>query len=173
MSAPALTPADLLTTLRDGLAAWALANRGNLHIAGDAFHVDQLLEQSPAGFRVIIWWSGDQPAGDVPEAGIVTNNLRVVLSLGRGMAKEKSAHLITGRAGQKPLYELVSEARARVRAIEFSDPADEISGVWADYMGCSPLAAPGGLPLDAYEVAFALETAVEAEVPSSEEASES
>jgi hypothetical protein len=172
MSAAALTPADLLTLLRDGLATWAATNKGSLHIANDAFHVDQLLEESPAGFRIIVWWGGDQPAGDEPHAGIVTNNLRVVLSMGRGMAKDKSTHLVIGRAGQKALYELVSECRARVRAIEFSDPDDEISGVWPEYMGTAALVAPGGLPLDAYELSFALTTVVEAEAATSESQSD-
>lgn len=165
----------MLISLRDGLEAWATANKGKVQIAGDPFHALDLLLQSPIGFRVVVWWDGDEPATDIHQAGIVSNRLKVSISYGRGLAKDPSASLVSGRASQKPLYELISDLRSKVRAIEFSNQADEISSVWAAYRGTTPIVVPEGIAIDAYDLNFTLESVIacESETSSSTESSES
>ncbi len=175
MSATALTPADMLISLRDGLESWATANKGKIQIASDPFHALDLLLQSPIGFRVVVWWDGDEPSTDIHQAGIVVNRLKVSIGYGRGLAKDPSTGLTTGRAGQKALYALISELRSKVRAIQFSDPTDEISSVWAAYRGTTGVVVPEGIAIDAYDLNFTLESVIayEPETSDSSESSES
>ena len=149
-----LTPAAILTTLKTSLEAYLAPKKGKLFLARDPFDALSLLAESPAGFRVILHWAGDSPMGDDgAEDGVVLAHVELILSHNVGLTLVKGANLITARAGQQPLYELVSQVRAHLRAIEWPD---EVSFGSFFYRGCESVFTPDGVPLDAYKLRFDL-----------------
>jgi len=156
------TPTVLLTALRDALAEWARTHGGAVSIAQDPFHVVEMLEERPAGFRVIIHWSGDDPELS-PWSGITRNNIEIILSQNRGLASRAGGNLIEPRAGQVALYDLVGELRAHVRQLNFGGLAANTESPFLEYRGTQPIEVPGELRLDAYLTKWALDAPMEAE----------
>ncbi|MCX6908055.1 MAG: hypothetical protein NTY01_08435 [Verrucomicrobia bacterium] len=158
----AINPADILRKIEADIRPWCVANKANLSLATDAWNVLELLAESPAGLRVILHWEGDDDAGSHESAGIVENTIKVVLSHNRGLLAAPGANLTEGRAGQKPLYELLSDLRSALRAIEWPD---RIASKRLFYKGSKSVIAPDGLPLDAREMTLTLHTTLPALAP--------
>jgi hypothetical protein len=156
MSDQNLTPAELLNILAKALDAWARKKKGVASIAEDDFHVIELLSESPTGFRVICHWYGDKDQTDQPRAGIVTNELHVIISQNRGLTARAGSNKIVPRAGQQPLYVLVSQCRAAVRAIAWPEG---VTDQLVTYKGCEPVVVDD-MPLDAKRLKFELNTVI-------------
>ncbi|MDD3885364.1 MAG: hypothetical protein PHI35_00650 [Victivallaceae bacterium] len=156
-----LEPSDLVASLATCLESWAGPLKGKVQVSRDGFDLLQLLILSPVGFLVLVQWVGDEDQTGEDHAGIVTNHFKVVLSQGRGLNVKPGNNLIAERSKMPPLYALVSSCRAHVCRFAFSDPVDEVSSVWPAYKGSSPFVAPDGAALDAQELRFTLETAID------------
>lgn len=81
----------------------------------------------------------------------------MVVSQQRGLAAQAGANLVTARPDGKALFDLVSEVRALIRAIEW--PRGETYGEVL-YKGCTPVTTYEGFPLDAYRLSFELLAAI-------------
>jgi hypothetical protein len=160
------SPDAILLALEAHVKTWCDANKGKVSIAGDAFNVLELLEQSPSGLRVVLYWHGDDAAGDVPQGGVTTNELHVILTYNRGLAIWQGRHTVEGKGEREPLFKLLSSLRAHIR--KFVLGGEAIADTLG-YKGAASLPMPNGLPLDAYDMTFTLDAAIEADEESSEE----
>lgn len=153
----ALTPADLLNTLRQHLAPWVAEHKGRLSLAKDPYHVIEILSEAPAGFRVILHWTGDEQLGDLPQQPLCTHQVDVILSFNLGLTAEPSAALVEARNNRPPLYGLLNDLRRRVLGCNY---APDISAEYLMYRGTEPVVMPEGLPLAAYRIQFSLDAAL-------------
>ena len=111
-----LSPAGLLSFLREDLAGWVAERKGYLSIAGDPGEVLEALTDGPANFRVVLAWTGDDDQTGQCEAGIVDNSFDVWLIKARGLPLKAGTNLISGEV---PFLTLLSDLRSRVRSCLF------------------------------------------------------
>ena len=151
-----LRPDQILRALVNGLTPWAAAHKAKPSIARDPFEVLELLGADTPGLRLVVHWAGDEPLGDqMEQAPLVTTTLEVVLGLNLGLTATPDRQLLTGGAARPPLYQLISDLRVAVLAIEFPNLA---TTAFVSYAGTRPLATPEGVPLAAYGSRFTLES---------------
>ena len=155
------TATTLLKFLADNLDVWATARRGSVSIAQDPYHVLELLNQKPNGFRVIVHWKGDD-AEAAPWSGITSNNIEIIVTYNRGLFIKPGGELITPRGGQPPLYEILGDLRAHVRNLQIPIAAD-MQNPWLQYRGTDVQNAPDGVPLDAYVTKWSIAARLESE----------
>jgi hypothetical protein len=148
-----MTLADILTTVRDELAAWARLHRGSAEVAGDVDHMYGILSNKPGGLRAVVLFSEETKRGEHEEAGVVDIEFLVVISRGRGFTLPASDSLVSGSGGGRPLFDLVQEARDVVRGINFVEEETEFT---ADYKGTTLFQYPTEVPVDAYQLRFTL-----------------
>jgi hypothetical protein len=156
-----LSPSDIISMLQTHLTPYVQAKGGYVSIADDDLNLLEILTESPKGFRVILHWNGDTPDPDQGDLdGIADQHLEVIVTQAKGLRAKPGQELITGRAGQQPLYVLVSQIRARVRAYHWPDGATfgEIH-----YRGIEPVIHPDGLPFRAKRIKFDLKAAIPVE----------
>ena len=158
----------ILLALEVHVKTWCEANRGKVSIASDPFNVLEILELSPSGVRVVLFWGGDAPAGDQTEGGVSTNELHAVITHNRGLAKWQGRNVVETSGKREPLFKLLSSLKAHIKRFVMTGEhvADKIA-----YAGSKPYATPGGLPLDAYDMTFLLDAADAAEESSEESGS--
>ena len=149
-----LDPGDLLIALEGAVAAWAAENHSKVSIAVSRYHALEILAQNVPGARLVVHWGGDEDENDNQYAGITKNVLTVFVAYNRGLGATPGKELVEGRDGGKSLLKMVSEIRAIVRGIEFSNPDDETTNVTPWYRGAVPAQTPSGMNLDAYEMTF-------------------
>jgi hypothetical protein len=151
-----LRPDQILGALVNGLGPWAAAHKAKPSIARDPFEVLELLAADTPGLRLVVHWAGDEPLGDqMAQAPLVTTTIEVVLGLNLGLSAVPDKQLLIGGSGRPALYQLISDLRAAVLAVEFPNLA---TAVFLCYAGTRPLAAPDGVPLAAYASRFTLES---------------
>lgn len=153
-----LKPNDIILALRDHLDPHVRPAKGITSIAGDAFHVLELLGESPVAWRVILLWEGDDDATGQPLAGIVRHTISIVISHNRGLRVWNGENLHRDTAAQPSLLTRLAEIRALV--LRFRFPA-EITDETLLYLGTQPEVTPEGLPLDAYRMRFQLHAAID------------
>lgn len=159
MSAP-VDPADsikldeLMHLIAGRLAPWCEARAAKCQVAGDVWHVLDVLSASPQGLIAVLYWSGDEDNGQ--EMGLCVQDIRLVLSRNKGLGADPGSNL-TGTATKEALFDLVDDLRAWMRGGAF--PKDATSQV-LDYKGTSPFVMPEGAPLDAYEMRFSITAAI-------------
>ena len=153
-----LRPDQIVLAIVNGLAPWAAAHQAKTSIARDPFEVLELLAADSPGLRLVVHWAGDEPLGDqMAQAPLVTTALEIVLGLNLGLTATPDRQLLTGGAARPALYQLVSDLRLAVLAIEFPNLA---TTAFLAYGGTRPVASPEGVPLAAYTSRFTLESVV-------------
>lgn len=149
-----LSPADILSKLREHLKDWVARNKGTLSIAEDAWHVLELLGETPVGFRLILHWAGDRNAADDIDDGIDNHQLEVIVTKNRGLMIKKGDNLLEPRAGVA-LLTLIGQVKAKVKA-SFDLWEEGLTGGELEYRGCEVVTTPDGVPLDAYRLRWSL-----------------
>lgn len=151
-----MTALEALTLIRDSLAEWTQTIGGSAAVAGDVAELFGLLATRPGKVRAIVMIDREAKRGEYEETGAVDVHLLVVISRGRGFAREGSQV-----SGADPLITHVEAAREVLRSIDF--PADETE-VTIDYQGYRPFAWPTADPVDAYQ----LECSIGSQLPAIE-----
>ncbi len=150
-----MTPDFIIAKLEEHCRAWIAAKRGKTFFAGDAFEPLEILAGGPVGFTVIFQWEGDGPLVDNPDADVVADTFKIIVSQNRGMSILRGETLVKGRAGQEPLWKICRELRDLVRSIVWDDGVNRLK---MSYRGGKPVVAPQGVALDAQELKFTLPT---------------
>lgn len=155
---PHLKPNDIVLALRDHLDPTVKAARGIVSIASDPFHVIELLGESPAGFRVVILWEGDEDATGQPLAGIVAHTVAIVVSHNRGLRVWNGESLHRDTAAGPSLLTRLTEVRTLLLRYQFPEG---VSSQNLLYLGTQPEITPEGLPLDAYRLRFRITASID------------
>jgi hypothetical protein len=112
-----------LRSLEDGLRPVVEAAGGKLELASDPDHVFELLAISPAGWRVILSYGGDEAIDSDGSPGVVRWTLNSTVQAARGLAVKPSAHFHRQPvSGRDPLLTLASNVSAWVRGFSGSHP---------------------------------------------------
>ncbi len=149
-----LRPDLIVRAILNGLTPWATLHKAKPLVARDPFEVLELLGADPPGLRLVVHWAGDEPLGEqMEQAPLVTTTLDIVLGLNLGLTATPDKQLLTGGALRPALYQLISDLRVAVLAIQFPNLA---TTDFLSYAGTRPLAAPDGVPLAAYTSRFTL-----------------
>lgn len=121
--------ATFLTSLETGLRPAVLALKGALDVASDPDHVLDLLATSPAGFRVILSFGGDEAVDPDNSPGIVRWTLQTTVQVARGFALDPGAvaHKLNA-AGREPLLALAATMSRHIRGFSGAHPDLHESG---------------------------------------------
>ena len=153
-----LRPDQIVIAIVNGLTAWAASHKAKISIARDPFEVLELLSADTPGLRLVVHWSGDEPLGDqMAQEPLVTTTLEIILGLNLGLTAVPDKQMLTGGPLRPALYQLISDLRTTVLAIQFPNLA---TTDFLAYAGTRPMAAPDGVPLAAYSSRFTLESVV-------------
>lgn len=156
-------PSSLLTYVRDDLALWVRGQKGLLSVASDPWNFLELLAESPAGWRCVLHWHGDNNETPDTPAAFLKNEFHLGVTCNLGLTATPGEQIAKKRAGGTPsLLSLVGLTRARLRSLVFPDGVAESS---VTYLGCVPVVLPDGTPLAAYRLRFSLMTADEPITP--------
>jgi hypothetical protein len=154
MPAQPYTPDTLLLELHEDLSAFMAANRGHLSVAGEMYDFLQLLTESPAGWRVVLLWEGEENPGDNAEAGcFAANKFSLGVTANLGMTASPEIGLIKPSASRPALLQLVAAVRDWTRGHVFRQG---VSTKYPLYKGADPVVLPDGMPLKAYRLRFEL-----------------
>jgi hypothetical protein len=157
-----MSPAALLRHLHAELEAYASANGGELSVAGDAFHVLELLQGGPGRWRLILQWAGDRPLDERGRDGLVRNQLKLIVGVPTGMRKDPGAALVFERYNEEPILDRWHDLRALILGRQWPLNGTQ-QEVMLQYGGSKPLIAPNGVPMAAYEGTFTLVTQLTAD----------
>lgn len=154
MNPAAYTPDTLLLELHEDLSAFLAANRGALSVAAEMYDFLQLLTESPAGWRVVLLWEGEENPGDDAQAGCFpTQRFSLGVTANLGLTASPEIGLIKPSASRPALLQLVAAVRDYVRGHVFRG---EVSTKYPLYKGADPVVLPDGMPLKAYRLRFEL-----------------
>ncbi len=151
-----MTIASQLKVVRDALREWAAGRHGGVEIAADPEHLFALLQIKPGGFRAVVIFQGETKRGEYEELGFVDRTFWVVLSFGRSMMLDKGNALVTSRAGNLPLFDLVEECRELIRGISFEEANDSATTEITPNFKAIETFDTGDLQLDAYRIIFTI-----------------
>ena len=158
-AATPLRPDQIVAALVNGLSGWAKKQKAKTSVARDPFEVIELLGADTPGLRLVVHWAGDDPLGEeMAQAPLVTHVLEIVLGLNLGLTATPDRALVSGSSGRPALYQLISDLRVAVLAVEFPSVATES---YLEYAGTKPLVTPEGVPLAAYTLRFTLDAAIQ------------
>lgn len=147
-----LSTCDIFKRIQCDLDPWAKDRRGYVSIAGDPGELIEMLADKPAGFRVVLSFTGDDDQTGQELAGIVTNTFDFWLIKAKGLQLKPGENLING---DPPFLQLLTDLRARIRSMVF--PAGVTNERFL-YKGCKQfepeLAAQ--LPTVGYKLTFEL-----------------
>lgn len=152
-----MTIASHLALIKATLDAWAQTNGGAVQLCGSAGNVLQLLLSGPTKLRVYCQFESGDPYDDSADStGMYRRAFKLVLSRGHGLAVDPSSNLMTAAPGSVPLYDLVEEAIALVRAIDFApDEGNSMNRQkWAQELRSGSWSGADGLPIDAFEITW-------------------
>ena len=144
------SPAAIIKSMVDGLAAWAVANNVVPIDVDDPFEAQQMAVQRADGGAVITYWDGDAPVAQSVRSVMVRQRVKVVLTAPQSPQSRAD--------GKRPLLARVATLRAVVLALTPDTATTE--GFWK-YAGAATMKSPNGIPLDAYELTFTLQTTTE------------
>lgn len=147
-----MSPAEIIRALQQDFESYAATRGGAVSIAGDAYHVLELLQDAPKRWRVILHWAGDR--ADTPgfDTGIVEHELHLVVGLSVGLSLRPGHALVVDRAGEPPVLERFFEIRQRAREARWQDDGQTEQRLI--YERSEPLVTPDGIPLAAYRAIF-------------------
>jgi len=135
-----------LVDLRERLKKWGEPHNANVQLAEETVHAIELLEGGGLGVNVVVWWEGDDPAGeDLPESTIHNGKLWVGVTRHAGLAKQHFQNHIEGDEKRPALLGIVQSLRKFLFAQTFADGLPECeTGAYLHSAGMKPLAfAPG------------------------------
>ena len=153
-----MTSAALMQIIRDDLAPFVSARKGQLRIAQDPGDVlDQLLDK-PASFRVVLHWAGDKDQTDQAQAAIVDNNIEIWVIKAKGLLLNPGDLLIKPQGDQPAFLTLLDDLTARVRSNVLPD---EETSRFLHYRGADPLDAlqAPNLETTAFKLSFTITSA--------------
>ena len=148
-------------TIQNGLATWAQLHGGTIHIAHDASHLFRLLGDNPGAARIGILLHSEKPRNETFSDVETRMDRHFWVCVSRGYTLElfPGKSLTQGVAGGKPMFVLVREAAEALRALRF-DAAGEPQPYYLGY----ELLTFEGVSLDAYKIAIAIASELQAEV---------
>lgn len=121
--------ATFLSALETGLRPLVVAAGGRLELASDPDEVFSLLAVSPAGWRVILSFGGDEAVDADGSPGVVRWTLNSTVQAARGLALKRNDHFARQPAsGRDPLLTLASNVSAWVRGFSGNHPDLHHSG---------------------------------------------
>jgi hypothetical protein len=148
------TPDDLLAELRDDLKPWVQKRKGMLSIATDPYNFLELLAQSPAGWRVVLHWDGEDNTAEAAQAGdFCTQRISLGITANLGLTANPSEGMVTDTAVRKAFLGLVADLRDRVRGYVFPD---QVTNRYMHYKRAVPVVLPEGVPLAGMKLDFEL-----------------
>ncbi len=150
------SPDLVLQKFHDVAQRWAKKNGGLTSVATDAFHVLEILAESPLGLRVIVHWAGDVAVDEEQcDIAFVTHTIEIILSFNLGLTAKPESGVMANREDRKSLLKNLSILKGNIRGMKLPD--EETSGT-PRYVGCEPVVTPEGVPLAAYRMSFKLDT---------------
>lgn len=121
--------AAFLRSLEDGLRLKVQPAGGKLDMASDPDEVFELLAVSPAGWRVILSFGGDEAVDPDGSPGIVRWTLQATIQAARGLAIKPNSHFHRQPvSGRDPLLTLADNLSAWIRGFSGSHPDLHESG---------------------------------------------
>ncbi len=148
------TPEKILQELRADLEPWARDHAGLVTLARDPYHFLELLAESPAGWRIVLHWDGEDNTGDNAQAGaFCAQRLSLGISANLGLTAKPNEALVTPTASRAALLRLVADTRDRVRGYTWPD---RTTSRYLLYRRALPVVLPEGVPLAAYKLDFEL-----------------
>ena len=156
MSTNTTNPAQLVGLIYDDLAAWVLANGGEIHLTRSPFDLVELLADEPGSWRLTLHWEGDAPADDrVRECAVLRNRFRIVVDGNLGMTATPLIALIKATASRSPFLAVLDLVRQRVMAYRFAWLREPNNRPW--YKGTDDkLPMPDGVFVAAYNQSYEL-----------------
>jgi hypothetical protein len=152
-----LTITQILAALYTALQSWGSPLGAAVTLARDPFHVLEILASSPAGFRVVLHWAGDQNISDHDALPLSENTLEAILSYNLGLTARPDLALIEGPQDHPSVLDQVDALRSFILGVQY--PTGQ-TGTYAVYAGTKPFVTPDGIPLAAYVLTFKLKAAV-------------
>lgn len=119
--------------MQTALAAWAADTepvKGVVQVAGDAMDGYAALESAPRGYRLVLWWAGDTPAGNTTE--LVASNIAVGIAVQKGLTKAPHGELAQASAARPAVLDIVEGVLATCRGLYLggSAPGSNNDGCW-------------------------------------------
>ncbi len=151
-----VTPADLLRRMKADLATWATANKAEVSVAEDALSALEILADSPGRCRVVLNWAGERNLSNVPDLFMFEQTVEVSLAAAKDMAVAPGGSVHTAPAFKGSLLALLQSLKAYVLGQTWD--AGTTGQNW-QYRETRIAGLPGGMPLRAYTMTFAIETA--------------
>lgn len=163
-----MTIADQARFIRDALNPWAQQEGGKTFVASDLAHLWQMAQANSKSPRAILCYNGEDIRGDFTVAAIlgrVDRHWLLAVTRGRGFAAERGDALTETVGNNKPLYDLVDEARNLIRAMTLDPNVTERP---VDFKAIRPMVF-GDAIMDGYQIEFSIGTSLDqiAEVPAS------
>lgn len=156
-----MTPAELLTLVHDDLKVFVSTRGGVVSLAADPYNFLEQLAESPAGFKLVVQWAGDDNRTGSADEGVFADQLiEIGISAATGLTIRPEAALIATRPGGAPaLLTLVGEVSLRIRSMVISRPTQQDCEPRFHYLGTQPVVLPDGVPLRAYALRFSITAA--------------
>lgn len=150
-----VNPNDLLARFFQDLQPWVESQKGTCHLAVDELHALTLLNESPAGWRVIVSWDGEENLSEVADIFMVEQRVTVFVSSDPGLTADPDKNLAFASATRSALLDLVADVRKRVQSQTWD--GGTTAQYWR-YQGAAVARLPNGIPLRAYRMTFAIDT---------------
>jgi hypothetical protein len=147
-----------LEQIKVAIDTWAKGKAIKVGVAQGPEHAGWLLSQSPGAGRVYICFASEMKRGEYEESGEVDRLFNVILSRPTGLKAEPGDSLMDGADGGPAMFDLLEELRAVVRAVVFTEPADdpmETTEVSPNYQKMEPFVWQG-YRTDAYQIDFSI-----------------
>jgi len=142
----------ILLAVQTALAAWCADTtpvKGEVSVAADALEGYEALKDAPRGYRVVLWWAGDKPAGSNNDA-YVGSVLQCGIAIAKGLTKDPRAELLSGTAQRNiPVLDIIEGINATMRGL-YTSPSEPAAG---HPDSCWLLRYTGGSEWIKYEVA--------------------
>ncbi len=148
----------LMEAMRADLDTWARAQKGTCVVARDPLAVIEMLNESPAGWRLVLSFEGDRPMDThsiaIPEPYILESTIRVVVTCNPGLRLIRDGQLLKGDATRGSLLGILSSVRSRLLAYRWDTAL--VNGGALVYRGTRPFGIPDFLPLAAFEMTLVI-----------------
>lgn len=153
-----LRPDQLLALLYEALKTWVGAQtgaKGEVFISRDPYQFLTLLAETPAGYRLVLGWDGDENQSDRAKlamgANVCSQRLSLAISGNLGLTADPGKAAILDTAARPALLHLLESVRVHVRGLTLPDT---ISSILFDYRGTETVVTPDGIPLAAWKMSF-------------------
>jgi hypothetical protein len=141
--------------MRDDLASWVKAKKGELSVARDPYNFLELLAESPAGWRVVLHWDGETNPSDDAQVGVfAAQKISLGLTANLGLTAKPDESLHKPSPARAALLKILADVRERVRGKVWPD---DITARYMLYKGTDAIVLPdSAIPLAGYKLNFEL-----------------